>query len=86
MCAVLKKKHVFMCWVHGSGILSRFSTPRGIVVVRLLYPIVVVDSRLYNGSDVTYVVSIPYGRLVVNAQYWKRLVGLSRAGIPKEVC
>ena len=28
----------------------------------------------------------PYGRLVVNAQYWKRLVGLSLVGIPKEVC
>ena len=28
----------------------------------------------------------PYGRLVVNTQYWKCLVGLSSAGIPSEVC
>ena len=54
VCVVLKKKLVVMCWVSGSGIRFRFSTPKGIVVVRELYPTVVVDFRLYNDSVSTY--------------------------------
>ena len=73
-------------WVSESGIRYRFSTPKGIIMDPGALPYMVDDFRFYNVTDLTYGVSIPYGRLVVNAQYWKCLVGLSRAGIPKEVC
>ena len=89
-----------MCWARRGGVPVRFSSPKGHCSCLGLYPSGVVDFRLYNDSDVTCGSSVgalgapevvhggfyPCGRLVVNIQYWKSLVGLSRAGTPKEVC
>ena len=54
MRVLCEKETCDMCWVSGSGIRLGSPHRRGMVVVRELYPTVVVDFRLYNDSVSTY--------------------------------